>query len=46
MKRHVSKEYARQLWLETHSVTEVARKIGYSWKGTLRMLRRFGIRRK
>jgi hypothetical protein len=44
--RKVSKEYAAKLWKELKSVTQVAKRIGYTETGTLRMLRRFGIRRK
>jgi hypothetical protein len=43
--RKASKEYATKLWKEFKSVTKVSRRIGYTETGTLRMLRRFGIRR-
>jgi transcriptional regulator of aromatic amino acid metabolism len=43
--RKASKEYATKLWKEFASVTKVARRIGYTETGTLRLLRRFGIRR-
>jgi hypothetical protein len=45
-KRKVSKEFATELWQETKSVGAVAKRISYTRTGTLRMLRRFGIRRK
>jgi hypothetical protein len=42
-KRKVSKEYATKLWEELQSAARIARRIGYTYTGTRRMLVRFGI---
>ena len=41
--RHASKEYAAKVYTETKSVAKTAKRIGYTWVGTARLLHRAGV---